>query len=108
MLSFKEPVNKKKEKDGSFQNSSISQVDSFRNTSDRLLNKIQRLSARMSLQDSDMKELMEVKSWNEKKLESELQKLDSAKKAPAGGSLLKIPTSGSDFISQSEPNLSSM
>lgn len=108
LLSFKEPVNKKKEKDGSFQNSSISQVDSFRNTSDRLLNKIQRLSARMSLQDSDMKELMEVKSWNEKKLESELQKLDSAKKAPAGGSLLKIPTSGSDFISQSEPNLSSM
>jgi len=62
----------------------------------------------MSLQDSDMKELMEVKSWNEKKLESELQKLDSAKKAPAGGSLLKIPTSGSDSISQSEPNLSSM
>ena len=108
LLSFKEPVNKKKERDGSFQNSSIVQVDSFRNTSDRLLNKIQRLSARMSLQDSDMKELMEVKSWNEKKLESELQKLDSAKKAPAGGSLLKIPISGSDSISLSEPNLSSM
>ena len=108
LLSFKEPVNKNKEKDGNVQTPSVAPVDSFRNTSDRLLNKIQRLSARMSLQDSDMKELMEVKSWNEKKLESELQKLDSAKKVPTSGSLLKIPHSGPDSISQSEPDLSSM
>ena len=47
----------------------------------------------MSLQDSDMKELMEVKSSNEKKLESELQKFDSAKTRPAGP-LLHVSGSG--------------
>ena len=61
----------------------IAQPDTFRNTSDRLLNKIHRLSARMSLQDSDMKELIQVKSWNEKKL-------DSAKRNPMGR-LLNVP-----------------
>ena len=103
LLSFKDPVNKSKEKDGNVQSGKRGQ-DNFRNTSDRLLNKIQRLSARMSLQDSDMKELIEVKSWNERKLESELQKLDSAKKTPPGDCSDLLQSSGS----RSESDLAAM
>ena len=103
LLSFKDPVNKSKEKDGNVQSGKRGQ-DNFRNTSDRLLNKIQRLSARMSLQDSDMKELIEVKSWNERKLESELQKLDSAKKMPPADCSDLLQSSGS----RSESDLAAM
>ena len=34
------------------------------------------------MQDHDMKELQEVKSWNEKKLESELNRLQDSVKKP--------------------------
>ena len=97
LLSFKDNVSvRTKEKSG---DQNVAQTDSFRNTSDRLLNKIHRLSARMSLQDSDMKELIQVKGRNEKKL-------DSAKKNPLGR-LLNVPDLQS-CSSQSEPDLARM
>ena len=97
LLSFKDSVPvRTREKNG---DQSVAQPDTFKNTSDRLLNKIHRLSARMSLQDSDMKELIQVKSCNEKKL-------DSAKKNPLGR-LLNVPDLQS-CSSQSEPDLAKM
>ena len=97
LLSFKDSVPVRPKESNADQN--IAQPDTFRNTSDRLLNKIHRLSARMSLQDSDMKELIQVKSWNEKKL-------DSAKRNPMGR-LLNVPDLQS-CNSQSEPDLAGM
>ena len=97
LLSFKDSVPvRTREKNG---DQSVAQPDTFKNTSDRLLNKIHRLSARMSLQDSDMKELIQVKSCNEKKL-------DSAKKNPLER-LLNVPDLQS-CNSQSEPDLAGM
>ena len=96
LLSFKDVSLRPKDKNG---DKNVAQTDTFKNTSDRLLNKIHRLSARMSLQDSDMKELIQVKSSNEKKL-------DSAKKKPVG-KVLNVPDLQS-CISQSEPDLASM
>ena len=82
LLSFKE---------GSSRSSSVSfepnegksNSSSFKDSKEKLFNKIHRLSARMSIQDLDMKELQEVKTWNERKLENELHRLqDSVKKPP--------------------------
>ena len=58
---------------------------SFKDSKEKLFHKIQRLSARMSMQDLDMKEMQEVKSWNEKKLETELHRLQDSVKKPAAG-----------------------
>ena len=96
LLSFKDVSVRSKGKTG---DQTVVQTDTFKNTSDRLLNKIHRLSARMSLQDSDMKELIQVKNGNEKKL-------DSAKKTPMGSFL--IAPDLQSCISQSEPDLARM
>ena len=55
---------------------------SFKDSKEKLFNKIHRLSARMSMQDIDMKEMQEVKSWNEKKLENELTRFQGSVKKP--------------------------
>jgi hypothetical protein len=66
---------------------------SFKHSKEKLFSKIHRLSARMSMQDLDMKELQEVKTWNEKKLETELSRLqDSVKKPPAAeDTVFRVP-----------------
>ena len=70
---------------------------SFKDSKEKLFHKIHRLSARMSMQDHDMKELQEVKSWNEKKLESELNRLqDSVKKPVADPEKIRVSESGDD------------
>ena len=56
---------------------------SFKDSKEKLFNKIHRLSARMSMQDLDMKEMQEVKTWNEKKLENELTRLQDSVKKPS-------------------------
>ena len=70
---------------------------SFKDSKEKLFHKIHRLSARMSMQDHDMKELQEVKSWNEKKLESELNRLqDSVKKPVVDPEKFRVSESGDD------------
>ena len=70
---------------------------SFKDSKEKLFHKIHRLSARMSMQDHDMKELQEVKSWNEKKLESELNRLqDSVKKPVADPEKIRVSESGDE------------
>ena len=51
---------------------------SFQDSKEKLFHKIHRLSARMSMQDLDMKEMQEVKTWNERKLENELTRLQDS------------------------------
>ena len=71
---------------------------SFKDSKEKLFHKIHRLSARMSMQDHDMKELQEVKSWNEKKLESELNRLQDSVKKPdvADPEKTRVSESGDD------------
>ena len=70
---------------------------SFKDSKEKLFHKIHRLSARMSMQDHDMKELQEVKSWNEKKLESELNRLqDSVKKPVVDPEKFRVSESGDE------------
>ena len=76
-LSFKD-VSSKANDDGDTKKS-------FKDSKEKLFHKIQRLSARMSMQDLDMREMQEVKSWNEKKLETELHRLQDSVKKPAPG-----------------------
>jgi len=65
---------------------------SFKDSKEKLFHKIHRLSARMSMQDMDMKEMQEVKTWNEKKLENELTRLQdsSVKKQPTDKSRISV------------------
>lgn len=79
LLSFKDTSKGSKSPAGNENTEGKSKT--FRQNKEKLFSKIHRLSARMSMQDLDMKELQEVKSWNEKKLENELTRLqDSARR----------------------------
>jgi len=71
LLSFKDVGPMTPSKDGE-------KGKSFKDSKEKLFHKIQRLSARMSMQDLDMKEMQEVKTWNEKKLENELTRLQDS------------------------------
>jgi len=88
--------------------STESKTKSFKQNKEKLFSKIHRLSARMSMQDLDMKDLQEVKSWNERKLENELTRIqDTAKKTPGlDDSVFRIPDDASTKMTwTSKPGL---
>lgn len=91
LLSFKD--GSPSSQSSSVNESNESKIKSFKQNKEKLFSKIHRLSARMSMQDLDMKDLQEVKSWNEKKLENELTRIqDTAKKTPGlDDSVFRIP-----------------
>lgn len=97
LLSFKD--NSQGSNNPSVNESTEGKTKSFKQSKEKLFSKIHRLSARMSMQDLDMKDLQEVKSWNEKKLENELSRIqgqDSVKKTPGlDDSVFRIPDDAS-------------